>query len=287
MSTMSNLLVLATEGGIPASSPWAKAAVPIGLLIFIGTVFMLLRSNLGTRRGYLVMSTSLWGFTFLLACFWAFGAPGTPANTGPQTLPGQELDEYQPVWVPFAPDSLVVTADSTYAAAADYPSGWDDTVPDSEAENAELGLTDIGSFFSALTEPYSPVLTGTEVGAITGYTTAANGRPMIAAEFVPSCQFDANGELPAYCDGLTVGDPVPADAVDDNGNPVYAEPTLLFAFFDAGAPYFPSLLMMAISGGLLALHLLLLWRDESREAKEAAAAAEETVEVEERVTVSA
>lgn len=98
MSNLSSLMtVLASEGGIPASSPLAKLAVPIGIVIFVGPVFMLLRSNLGTRLGYLVMSTSLWGSTFLLALFWTFGAPGTPAFTGPQNLPGQELDEYLPL----------------------------------------------------------------------------------------------------------------------------------------------------------------------------------------------
>src|SRR5688572_24478959 len=110
MSTTTDLLVLATEGGIPTSNPWSQLAVPLGVLIFVGSVYLLLRSNLGTRRGYLVMSTSLWGFGFLLSLFWAFGAPGTPANTGPQNLPGQELDAYQPVWFPFAADSNLATA---------------------------------------------------------------------------------------------------------------------------------------------------------------------------------
>ena len=288
METLSNLLILATEGGIPAESPWAKLSVPIGLLVFIGTVYMLMRSNLGTRRGYLVMSTSLWGFTFLLAIFWAFGAPGTPPNTGPQTLPGQELDEYQPIWVPFAQDSTVVTEADTYAAAADYPAGWSETVPEAEAENADIGLADISSFFSGLSDPYFALLTGSEVGEIVGYTTAGNGRPMIAAEFIPTCEFNADGELPAYCDGLEVGDAVPAGSVDDNGNPVWEEPVLLFAFFDGGNPYFPSYVMMIGTFVLFALHMVLLARDERRERQEHEEVAEETVQAEpEKVPVSA
>ena len=119
MSTLTSLIVLATEGGIPADSPWAKLAVPLGILLFVGPIFMLLRSNLGTRLGYLVMSVTLWGSIFLFALFWTFGAPGTPAFTGPQNLPGQELDEYLPIWVPLAQDALAVTEEgSPYSVIA-------------------------------------------------------------------------------------------------------------------------------------------------------------------------
>ena len=117
------LTVLATEGGIPAESPWAKVALPLGFLIFVGLTFVLVRSNLGTRRGYLVTATSLFGFMVIYSLFWAFGAPGTPPNTGPQNLPGQELDAYQPVFRPFAPDSQIAQ-DPDYAVVANHPVGF-------------------------------------------------------------------------------------------------------------------------------------------------------------------
>lgn len=286
-----DLIVLATEGGIPTSNPWSQLALPLGILIFVGSVYMLLRSNLGTRRGYLVMSTSLWGFTFLLSLFWAFGAPGTPPNTGPQNLPGQELDEYIPVWVPFAQDSLVVTEEgSPYSAVAAYPDGWGE-VPADFAETAETGASNTTSFFSGLAdageEPgtYRNLLFGTEAVVGTQYAEAANGRPMIAVTTAATCQLedDGTGEfvLPAVCEdaGLEVGDPLPADAEGRNE-------LTLFAFYDAGAPYFPSILMASILLVLFALHMALLWRDETREHREATAAAEEAVVVEERATVS-
>lgn len=300
---ISNLLILATEGGIPTSNPWSQLAVPLGILIFVGSVYMLIRSNLGTRRGYLVMSASLWGFTFLLSLFWTFGAPGTPANVGPQNLPGQELDEYQPIFVPFAADSEVATAeDSPYAAALDFPNGWGEVPADFQG-TAEIGVQNISSFFAGLDTAgevpgtYFPILDGTEeLAAPAVYAVADNSRPMIGATFVNTCQLgvgqDANGDdvaedaLPPYCEGLQIGDPIPADAVDAAGEPVRQEQTL-FALFDAGTPSFPSLLMTGILFVLFAVHMVLLARDERREARETLAERNENeeVEVEERATV--
>ncbi|MEE8600831.1 hypothetical protein [Euzebya tangerina] len=306
------LLILATEGGIPTSNPWSQLALPLGILIFVGSVYMLMRSNLGTRRGYLVMGASLWGFGFLLSLFWAFGAPGTPPNTGPQNLPGQELDEYQPVWVPFAQDAAVVTEEgSPYASAVNaYPDGWEDPpaelmpAGDEEdgpgTEGVEVGAQNIQSFFGSLADNEEfdfgqNVLFGTE--AQVGdplYTVADNGRPMIAVTFGNTCELavpadaeeGAEPVLPDVCQdaGLENGDLLPADAVDENGNSLRNEQTF-FAFFDAGAPYFPSLLMVGIMGVLFALHMGLLARDETRERRETEETEAEEVEVEERATV--
>lgn len=262
---LTELLILATEGGIPASNPWAKFGMPLGSIIFIGSVYLLLRSNLGTKRGYLVMATSFLGFTFLLALFWTFGAPGTPPATGPQNLPGQELNEYEPIWVPFAPDSEVANQ-PTYAVVQNFPDGFGD-VPADFAEEAESGANEVITFFAGLSDPYQPILGGLEEPEILGYAEAENGRPIIAVNAQPTCQLNSSGELPPECQGLQPGDVVPG-----------AEQQLFFAFFDAGAPLFPSLLTTLIVGVLFALHMVLLWRDEKAERalREAATAQEET-----------
>lgn len=305
--TASNVLILATEGGIPTSNPWSQLAAPLGILIFVGGVYMLLRSNLGTRRGYLVMSTSLWGFTFLLSLFWAFGAPGTPPNTGPQNLPGQELDAYQPTWFPFASDSVLATEeDSPYVAAAAYPDGWGD-VPADFAGTASTGASNITSFFGALEdevdeegeELYSNVLFDTEVqDGDTLYAVADNGRPMIAITVVNTCQMiddpaapedeeDPEQVMPPNCEaaGLDVGAPVPEETTGEDGDATRTE-QVLFAFFDAGAPFFPSLLMAGLLLVLFVVHVLLLARDETRERKEAEAAVVKPVEIEKKAPVS-
>lgn len=285
MTTFLSTFVLAN---IPPENPWSQLALPLGILIFNGSVYLLMRSNLGTRRGYLVMSTSLWGFGFLIALFWAFGAPGTPPNTGPQNLPGQQLDHYLPTWTAFAGDSLVVTEEgSPYTAVADFPDGWGD-VPAGLAGDVEIGETAITGFFSDLAdEGYTNVLAGDEaqVGE-TQHAVADNGRPMIAMTLVASCQFDDEGDLPAVCAdaGLDVGDPIPEDAVNEDGESIY-EPVTFFAFFDEGAPYFPSLVMIGIMFVLFVGHMLLLARDESRERREVAEASEQEEVEKERATV--
>jgi hypothetical protein len=290
MSTVSDLLILAAEGGIPPTNPWAQIALPLGIFIFVGSVYMLLRSNLGTRRAYLVMSTSLWGFSFLMSLFWAFGAPGTPPNTGPQNLPGQSVDHYQPTWNGLAGDSFLATEPgSPYAAITQFPDGWGPVPADLESQVSD-GASAVVSFFSGLTPdpgedgPYTDVLLGTEATEEILYAVADNGRPMIAVTVAPTCSLDGQGNLPAFCEGLEINDPVPADAVDDNGNPV-GERTTVFGFFNPGAVYFPSLVMAGILLVLFALHMVLLYRDERREKMERDAAVEETVEVEEKATV--
>src|SRR5688500_18590401 len=159
-------LVLATEGGIPPSSHWAKLAVPIGFLAFIGLTYMLVRSNLGTRRGYLVTFSSLFGFLLVYALFWTFGAPGTPPNTGPQNLPGQELDAYQPVFRMFAPDSLIAE-DPDYAVVQSYPDGFSEEAPEGLTEDVQVAVDETKTFFSdgeSGNFTSEPPLDGTDLG---------------------------------------------------------------------------------------------------------------------------
>lgn len=255
---LSRLAVLAVETGIPVSNPWSQLGMPLAVLIFVGSVYLLLRSNLGTRRGYLVMSVSLWGFGFLLSLLWTFGAPGTPPNTGPQNLPGTELDAYLPVFRPFAPDSAI--AQGEYAFVQSYPEGFEEP-PASFQERADEAAAEIQSFFSGLADPYERELLGTEEPVSTLWSPARDGArfQVVAVEYQATCQLNSEGELTGTCaeQGLEVGAPDPS-----------AEPVVYFAFFDPGAEYFPSLLMTAIMVLLFAGHLLALYRDETRERRE-------------------
>jgi hypothetical protein len=248
--TLAALYVLATEGGIPASDWRAKIAVPLGILIFVGSVYLLLRSNLGTRRGYLVLGTSLWGFMVIYALFWTVGAPGTPPATGPQSLPGQELDAYQNVWRPFAGDSNLAN-DANYSVVKSFPEGFG-AVPANFLPTANTGAADIQTFFSSnagLRE--KPV--GQDWVVVPDsirYTTSANGQPLIGATFQETFQAPAEGEEPEG----EVG------AINPDGETYTA-----FAFFDAGSPLFPSLVMLGLVSLLFVLHAALLYRDEGKE----------------------
>src|SRR3712207_1960817 len=144
------MIVFAAEAhGIGA--PWAQLAVPIGILVFMGLTYLLVRSNLGTRRGYLVTAASLFGFLVIYAAFWTRGAPGTPSNTGPQNLPGQELDAYQPVFRPFAADSLIAE-DPNYAAATRYPNGFSPDKAAALTVGEQVAVDEIKTFFSTESE---------------------------------------------------------------------------------------------------------------------------------------
>lgn len=100
---MNDVLLLATEGveGLSPDHIASDLAVPLGLLIFSGSVFALLWSNYGARKGALIYGVALFGFNFLIGVFWWFGAPGTPVATGLQNFPGQPGDQYQAKWFPF------------------------------------------------------------------------------------------------------------------------------------------------------------------------------------------
>ena len=301
-TTMNWLLVLAAEGhGIPGSDWRAKLAVPIGFLIFVGTVYMLVRANLGTRRGYLVSATSLFGFMIIYALFWTFGAPGTPPATGPQNLPGQQLDAYQDTWRPFAADSTIAE-DPNYAGAKTHPEGWAKTPQEAGlakefVSTANTGSEDIKTFFSTQAGPLQqpPITAPTWEETDRAYAVAENGRPMVAvtyqqtyqiAQVAPGDPAPAEGEEPRLTpDGERVAED--ESNLAPSGTEIGAlvedgETFTAFAYFDEGSEKFPSYVTLGIVLLLFVLHALLLARDERKERREreeavGAVAAEERV----------
>lgn len=260
---MPDLLVLATESGISYESPLAKLAVPIGIAIFLGLPYMLLRSNLGTLRAYLVIAASFFGFMTLLSLFWAFGAPGTPAATGPTNLPGQPQDEYQPIWVPFAEDSLVAE-DARYADLVGNEGAFSQEIPEAEAENIATGVNDTKNFFSASEDDsgYPPKIDGNAAVAEGPFLArSADGQPVILVTYGATYQFDENGELPEDVEDDQVGTVIPDG---EEGAAFYTA----YAFFDAGNPVFPSMVFFVVSLLGFLLHALLLYRDEQKESTE-------------------
>jgi len=79
-------------------SGWqAVMGLGIAVLVLIGSIYMLLASNLGARLGYLVLMVSLMAWIILLSAMWLFGLPGTTPGTGPR---GPEAQ-----WIPFTATS--------------------------------------------------------------------------------------------------------------------------------------------------------------------------------------
>ncbi len=103
---------------------WTGFPAVIGLLVavtvLIGSIYMLLWSNLGARQGYLVLMVGLSAWMILISAMWLFGAPGTTTGTGPR---GREA-----LWVPFTPDSQVAKQDFADAVAC-FPSCWEKVDP--------------------------------------------------------------------------------------------------------------------------------------------------------------
>ena len=239
-----DLAVLASDEFVPPDDWRAQIALPAGIVFLIGGVYMLVRSNLGTRRAYLVTANAFFGFMLLTSLFWTFGAPGTPPLTGPQNLPGQPLDYYQPKWVPFAQDSLAAEMDD-FSVVQDYPDAWSqEPHPDVDEDMVEDATDDIVDFFASeeggerVGETWVPNTDETPIL----FAEDADGRPMVAIEFVE------------------------ADAIGDIQDP--DNTFMTFAFFDAGAPALPSYVFIALSAAGLLLHLVLLGWDERRERRE-------------------
>ena len=97
------------------------AALIAGLVLFVGSVFLLLTAIFGPRMGYLVTATGFFAFWVILAALWVFGAPGTPRFLGPKG----ELPSWQAV---AAGTDL---RSPTFPVVSQYPGGpWSE--PDQE-----------------------------------------------------------------------------------------------------------------------------------------------------------
>jgi hypothetical protein len=114
--------------GLECDSFVGYLTVAMGIILFIGSVYLLLAAVFGPRMGYLVMAVALWGWMIILSSLWAFGfySQGlhTANNLGPR---GTEAH-----WQTFG--SGVEVASRTYPVVEQYPSGpWEaPTGPDDE-----------------------------------------------------------------------------------------------------------------------------------------------------------
>lgn len=92
---------------------WKGTAVTVaGVVLFIGSVYVLLAAFFGLRMGYLVLAVGLFGWMILLSALWVFGAPGTPKNLGPRGT--------EPHWEVFAAAAGPPPA-AEYAQVVSYP----------------------------------------------------------------------------------------------------------------------------------------------------------------------
>ncbi|MCA1784082.1 MAG: hypothetical protein LC679_18495, partial [Intrasporangiaceae bacterium] len=91
-------IFLAVESAIPPDHPASILAIPLGILFFVGSVYLLLWSNYGAKKAAAMTGVAWFGITLVLGVFWWFGAPGIPPGLGINHLPGQANDHYVEQW---------------------------------------------------------------------------------------------------------------------------------------------------------------------------------------------
>ena len=214
--------------------------VVIAFVFLPGSVFMLLASNFGALKGYLIAGTAFFGFLIMLSAVWLFGIPGTTPLTGPKGT--------QPTFKFFTLDD---PAASTYDSVRDFQggagNGWQ-PAPEGEVEEgspeAELkadldtarqtAVQDLIEETNAKVEDSSEELDVTNLDAKT-YYTIQDGTEVAAIVISP--------KTPPAGSGLQ--------------RPDFA-PKTTFAYRDPGSPYVPSILFLIASSVLFVVHMLLL-----------------------------
>ena len=220
--------------------------VVIAFVFLPGSVYMLLASNFGALKGYLIAGTAFFGFLIMLSAVWLFGIPGTTPLTGPKGT--------QPTFVPF---TINDPAASTYDSVRDFQggagNGWE-PAPEGEVEEGSPEATlkaDLDTARQAAVselieetnqdvEDSSEELDVTNVEAKTFYTIQ-DGTEVAAIVISPA--------TPPAGSGLE--------------RPDFA-PVTSFAYRDPGNPYLPSILFLIASVVLFVVHLFLLGLAERR-----------------------
>ena len=104
---------------LTCSSVYGYLTVAMAVVIFIGSIYLLLSAVFGVRMGYLVLAVAFFGWMILWSVIWVAGAhlgiPGvtTPTNQGPQGV--------TPHWQPVA--SGVTVTSAKYQVVGVYPGG--------------------------------------------------------------------------------------------------------------------------------------------------------------------
>jgi hypothetical protein len=222
------------------------AVVVTAFVLLPGSVYMLLASNFGALKGYLIAATAFFGFLVMLSAVWLFGLPGTTPLTGPKGT--------QPTFKFFTiDDPVAATYDSVRTFQGEAGNGWQEA-PTGEAEagsaeetlKADLdtarqtALSDLIEETNRDVEDSSKELDVTNLDARVFYTIQ-DGTEVAAVVISPKDPPEGSGlERPDFA------------------------PRTTFAYRDPGSPYLPSILFLIGSLVLFLVHLVLLGLAERR-----------------------
>ncbi|HSK25069.1 MAG TPA: hypothetical protein VK906_17925 [Egicoccus sp.] len=277
--------LVAVEQAIPSSHPVALLAVPLGLLFFGGSVYLLLWSNYGARKAGAIYGVAFFGFGMLLGLFWWFGGPGIPPYLGITHFPGGDNTQFAEDWLPFEPGSqraeyfTADDGDADFVTIEEYLGIQDQAEEDILADPAYANLA--GSTSAAVDEMRGAFLPIDENGvALIGVERrsaledeVAEVQPEDSRRGNPFYTAEATGDAEVTDDsdtGLrilraefqTYANFVDADGVPLEDGPIaVGEPTEWFAFYDPGMRWLPSAVWTIVSllgflGSLFALDRL-------------------------------
>ena len=279
---MTELLFLAVEEAIPADHPAAILAVPLGLLFFGGSVFVLLWSNYGAKKGAAIYGVAFFGFSLLLGVFFWFGGPGIPPGLGISHLPGQTSDHYLERWYAFEEGSEraqffdIVGEVDRFVTVEQFlgVEGQDEEALQQNPAFAALSGS-VGQASDLMQNQFLPV-DENNVAQI-----GAERRQQYEDDAAAAQPAEAVGRAQPFFTARSVGDPLIAEDpdtgvriatqqfqalatfTDADGIPLEAvevgEPVFWYAFFDPGMAWLPSAIWTVIS--LLGFLLSLFWLD--------------------------
>ena len=217
-----------------------------GFVLLPGSVYMLLATNFGALKGYLIAATAFFGFLMMLSAVWLFGIPGTTPLTGPKGT--------QPTFKSFTIDDPQA---STYDAVRDFQgqagNGWQ-AAPEGEVEagspqeklKADLDTARQRAVQTLILETNKGIKDSSDELDVTNvdakaFYTIQDGTEVAAIVISP--------KTPPSGSGLQ--------------RPDFA-PVTSFAYRDPGNPYLPSILFLIGSILLFVIHMLLLGVAERR-----------------------
>ena len=222
------------------------AVVVTAFVLLPGSVYMLLASNFGALKGYLIAGTAFFGFLMMLSAVWLFGIPGTTPLTGPKGT--------QPTFKFFTlEDEAAATYDSVRDFSGGAGGGWQPQPTGDFAEGSpeatlkadldtarQTAVSDLIEKTNADVKDSSEELDVTNLEAKT-YYTIQDGTEVAAIVISP--------KTPPAGSGLKRPD---------------FEPVTAFAYRDPGNPYLPSIIFLVASVILFLVHMVLLGVAERR-----------------------
>jgi hypothetical protein len=217
-----------------------------GFVLLPGSVWMLLASNFGALKGYLIAATAFFGFLMMLSAVWLFGIPGTTPLTGPKGT--------QPTFKFFTiDDPQASTYDSVRDFRGEAGSGWR-AAPEGEVAAGSAQETLKADLDTARQRAVSDLITQTNKTV----TDSSNELDVTNLDAKAFYTIQDGTEVAAI-----VISPKTPPAGSGLKRPDFT-PKTTFAYRDPGSPRLPSILFLAGASVLFVVHMLLLGLAERR-----------------------